>query len=42
MLLSSIDRSDAKGKRDYALMLLIVKCCMRIGDILNLEMTDID
>ncbi|MEN6326029.1 MAG: site-specific integrase [Syntrophomonas sp.] len=41
-LLDFVDRSDSKGKRDYALMLLMVRYGMRVGDILNLKLTDID
>ena len=41
-LLGFVDRSDSKGKRDYALMLLMVRYGMRVGDILNLKLTDID
>lgn len=41
-LLGFVDRSDSKSKRDYALMLLIVRYGMRVGDILNLKLTDID
>lgn len=41
-LLSFVDRSDSKGKRDYALMLLVVRYGMRVGDILNLKLSDID
>jgi site-specific recombinase XerD len=41
-LLGFVDRSDTKGKRDYALMLLMVRYGMRVGDIINLKLTDID
>lgn len=41
-LLGFVDRSDSKGKRDYALMLLMVRYGMRVGDILNLKLTDLD
>lgn len=41
-LLGFVDRLDSKGKRDYALILLMVKYGMRVGDILNLKLTDID
>lgn len=41
-LLGFVERSDSKGKRDYALMLLMVRYGMRVGDILNLKLTDID
>ncbi len=42
LLLGCVDRSDSRGKRDYALMLLMVRYGMRVGDILNLKLTDID
>ena len=42
LLLGSINRTDSIGKRDYALMLLILRYGMRTGDILNLKLTDID
>jgi len=41
-LLGCVDRSDSSGKRDYALILLMVRYGMRVGDILNLKLTDID
>ena len=41
-LLGFVDRSDSKGKRDYALMLLMARYGMRVGDILNLKLADID
>lgn len=41
-LLGCVDRADSKGKRDYALVLLMVRYGMRVGDILNLKLTDID
>lgn len=42
LLLGCVDRSDSKGKRDYALILLMVRYGMRVGDILNLKLTDLD
>jgi integrase/recombinase XerD len=41
-LLGCVDRSDSKGKRDYAIILLMARYGMRVGDILNLKLTDID
>ena len=41
-LLGSVDRSDAKGKRDYAIILLVVRYGIRAGDILNLKLADIN
>jgi integrase len=40
-LLASVDRSDSKGKRDYAIMLLAIKYGIRAWDILNLKLSDI-
>jgi site-specific recombinase XerD len=40
-LLASTDRSDSIGKRNYALMFLILRYGMRTGDIINLKLTDI-
>lgn len=42
LLLGCVDRTDSKGKRDYALILLIARYGMRVGDILNLKLNDID
>lgn len=41
-LLGFVNRSDSIGKRDYALMLLVLRYGMRSGDILNLKLKDID
>jgi site-specific recombinase XerD len=41
-LLKGVNRSDAIGKRDFAIMLLILRYGMRAGDIINLRMTDIN
>jgi integrase len=41
-LLSSIDRSTALGKRDYAIILLAAKLGLRSSDIVNLKLLDID
>jgi len=41
-LLGFVDRSDSIGKRDYALMLLVLRYGMRTGDILNLKLADIN
>ena len=40
-LLSCVERSDSIGKRDFAIMLLILRYGMRSGDIVNLKLTDI-
>jgi site-specific recombinase XerD len=41
-LLMSIDRSTSVGKRDYALILLIMRTGLRTIDIINLLINDID
>ena len=41
-LLSSIDRSHAKGRRDYAILLLLARLGMRSGEIASLDLEDID
>jgi len=41
-LLGFVDRSDSKGKRDYALMLLVVRYGMRVSDIINLKLADVN
>lgn len=42
LLLASIDRSDAKGKRNYAIILLALTTSMRGADIVNLKIQNID
>ncbi len=41
-ILSVIDRSNPLGKRDYAIILLAVRYGLRVGDIKNLELSNID
>jgi site-specific recombinase XerD len=41
-LLQSVNRSDSRGKRDYAIILLIIRYGIRTGDIKNLRLTDIN
>ncbi len=41
-LISSIDRSTVAGKRDYIIALLAARRGMRISDIANLKLTDIN
>jgi site-specific recombinase XerD len=40
-LLAVVDRGDAKGKRDYAILLLVVRLGLRVSDIRNMELTNI-
>ena len=40
--IDQIDRSTAKGKRDYAIVLLAARCGLRGIDIIRLKLTDID
>ena len=41
-LLSSIDRRHAKGRRDYAILLLLARLGLRSGEITRLDLGDID
>ena len=41
-LLQSVERSDSIGKRDYAIMLLVIRYGMRTGDVRNLKLVDIN
>jgi integrase len=39
-LLGAVDRSSAKGKRDYAILLLACRLGLRVGDIRRLKLED--
>ena len=41
-LMNSIDRSNPCGRRDYAMLLLVVRLGLRTSDIHNLKLTDFD
>lgn len=41
-LLASIDRKTAVGKRDYAILLLLARLGLRAGEVVALELNDID
>jgi integrase/recombinase XerD len=41
-LLTSIDRRDAIGRRDYAILLLLARLGLRSGEVAFLELDDID
>lgn len=41
-LLDSIDREDSKGKRDYAIILMVVRLGLRASDIRKMRITDIN
>jgi len=41
-LLSAIDRKNPTGKRDYAIILLVVRLGLRVGDIRSLKMEDLN
>jgi len=41
LLLSSIDRGNAAGKRDYAIILLAVQLGLRVSDIVNLKLSNL-
>lgn len=41
-ILSAIDRGSPQGKRDYAIFLLAIHYGMRVGDIRNLKLNDLN
>ena len=41
-LLNAVDRGSPLGKRDYALLLLVVRLGLRANDIRNLRLNNID
>jgi site-specific recombinase XerD len=41
LLLNSIDRSNASGKRNYAMILLVVKLGLRCSDVINMKFSNI-
>ena len=41
ILLRSVDRSTSKGRRDYAMLLLIATYGLRVGEVARLELDDI-
>jgi site-specific recombinase XerD len=41
-LLASIDRKTAAGQRDYAILLLLARLGLRSGEVVSLELDDID
>ncbi len=41
-VLASIDRSTAKGRRDYAILLLFARLGLRLSEVVFLELDDID
>jgi len=41
-LLGSIDRKTAMGRRDYAILLLLARLGLRAGEVVSLELNDID
>lgn len=41
-LLAAVDRGDPMGKRDYALLLLVVRLGLRASDIRNLQLENLD
>jgi len=42
LIIKSIDRNKANGKRDYAILMLAVSSDMRTGDIAKIKRSDID
>ena len=41
-ILKAVDRGNPTGKRDFAMLLLVARLGLRIGDVKNLKLTDID
>jgi len=41
-LLASVDRSAAIGRRDYAILLLLARLGLRAGEVVSLDLDDID
>lgn len=41
-LLASVDRGNPQGKRDYAILLLAVRYGMRVGEIISLQLKNLD
>lgn len=41
-MLESIDRGNPTGKRDYAILLLVAKLGIRVGDIKSLKLSDLN
>jgi len=41
-LLNSIDREDSKGKRDYTIILMVVRLGLRASDIRKMQLIDIN
>ena len=41
-LIGAIDRNDAKGKRNYAILLIAIRLGLRVGDIRNLKQSSIN
>ncbi|MDD4518880.1 MAG: site-specific integrase [Limnochordia bacterium] len=41
-MLDNIDRGNPVGKRDYAILLMVAKLGIRVGDLKSLKLTDLD
>ena len=41
-LLGAVDRADPKGKRDYAILLIVVRLGLRVSDIRGLNLTSLN
>lgn len=41
-LLAAIDRANPRGKRDYAILLIVVRLGLRVSDIRNLTLNNVD
>lgn len=42
ILLATVDRANPVGKRDYAILLLVAKLGIRVGDLKNLKLSDLN
>jgi len=41
-LLDAVDRGNPKGKRDYAILLMVTKLGLRVGDVKALKLSDLN
>lgn len=41
-MLTSVDRGNPTGKRDYAILILVTRLGIRVGDIITLELSDLN
>ncbi|MBE3556686.1 MAG: tyrosine-type recombinase/integrase [Firmicutes bacterium] len=41
-LLAAIDRANPRGKRDYAILLMVIRLGLRVSDIRNLTLSNVN